>query len=332
MHVTWQSGVSRLGVMSKDLLTTLVDRFKGAALGTFVGDAMGREVEGWSRGQIKARYGILSRIGQGIYSDDTEMMIGIMEALEEDPAFDPALAARRFLANFHPLRNYGARIYGIMDQLRKGTPWDQVGTDSWGNGGAMRIAPIGFFFYDDGDLLRENALLCTQITHKHPQALAGALAQAMAVGMAAHRGIEGEVFDRRAFLEEIVAGVEGVDSAMAAEIGRIKELVTGGDLEARIKRIASAFPRDVSALGAVPPALASFLINDDFEATVVTAINGGGDTDTIGAMAGAIAGAYYGYSSIPAAWLDPLENGAKGRDYVVALAEELARIKARHKG
>jgi ADP-ribosylglycohydrolase len=318
--------------MSKDLSSILVDRFKGAALGTFVGDAMGREVEGWSRGQIKARYGILSRIGQGIYSDDTEMMIGIMEALEENPAFDPALTARRFLANFHPLRNYGARIYGIMDQLRKGSPWDQVGTDSWGNGGAMRIAPIGFFFYDDGDLLRENALLCTQITHKHPQALAGALAQAMAVGMAARKGIEGEVFDSRAFLDEIVAGVEGVDSAMAAEIKRIKDLDRGGDLEARIKLIASAFPRDVSALGAVPPALASFLVSDDFEATVVTAINGGGDTDTIGAMAGAIAGAYYGYSSIPAACLDPLENGAKGRDYVAALAEELARIKARDKG
>jgi ADP-ribosylglycohydrolase len=318
--------------MSKDLSSILVDRFKGAALGTFVGDAMGREVEGWSRGQIKARYGILSRIGQGIYSDDTEMMIGIMEALEENPAFDPALTARRFLANFHPLRNYGARIYGIMDQLRKGSPWDQVGTDSWGNGGAMRIAPIGFFFYDDGDLLRENALLCTEITHRHPQALAGALAQAMAVGMAARKGIEGAVFDRRAFLDEIVAGVEGVDSAMAAEIKRIGDLDISGDLEARIKGIASAFPRDVSALGAVPPALASFLVSDDFEATVVTAINGGGDTDTIGAMAGAIAGAYYGYSSIPAACLDPLENGAKGRDYVAALAEELARIKARDKG
>ncbi|HEX9949335.1 MAG TPA: ADP-ribosylglycohydrolase family protein [Thermodesulfobacteriota bacterium] len=318
--------------MSKDLLSTLVDRFKGAALGTFVGDAMGREVEGRSWGQIKARYGILSRIGQGIYSDDTEMMIGIMEALAEDPDFDPALTARRFLANFHPVRNYGARIYGIMDQLRKGTPWDQVGTDSWGNGGAMRIAPIGFFFFDEGALLRDNALLCTRITHKHPQALAGALAQAMAVGMATEKGIAGEVFDRRAFLEEIVAGVEGVDSAMAAEIERIEDLDRGGDLEARIKRIASAFPRDVSALGAVPPALASFLMSDDFEAVVMTAVNAGGDTDTIGAMAGALAGAYYGYSSIPAAWLDPLENGAKGRDYVAALAEELARIKARYKG
>jgi poly(ADP-ribose) glycohydrolase ARH3 len=293
---------------------------------------MGREVEGWSWEQIKARYGILSRIGEGIYSDDTEMMIGIMEALRKDPCFDPALAARQFLANFHPLRNYGTRIYGIMDQLRKGAAWDQVGTDSWGNGGAMRIAPIGFFFYDDGELLRKNALLCTRITHRHPEAMAGALAQAMAVGMATHRGIMGETMDRLAFLEEIVQGVEGVDSAMAAEIKRIKELDTGGDLEARIERIARTFPRDVSAIGAVPAAIASFLINDDFPATVVTAINCGGDTDTIGAMAGALAGAYYGYSSIPAGWLDPLENGASGRDYVQSLAEKLACIKTGYKG
>jgi ADP-ribosylglycohydrolase len=122
----------RLRVISMDILPNLIDRFQGAALGAFVGDAMGREVEGWSRGEIKARYGILNRIGQGIYSDDTEMMIGIMEALQEDPAFDAALVARQFLANFHPWLNYGARIYGIMAQLRQGALWDQVGTDSWG--------------------------------------------------------------------------------------------------------------------------------------------------------------------------------------------------------
>jgi poly(ADP-ribose) glycohydrolase ARH3 len=257
------------------------------------------------------------------------MMIGIMEALQENPGFDPAIASRRFLANFHPQRNYGARIYGIMEQLRQGVSWEQVGTDSWGNGGAMRIAPIGFFFYDDVSLLKKNALLCTQITHRHPQALAGALAQALTVGMATEKGITGEVFDRPAFLDELIAEVAGVDGAMAAEIGRIKELAIGDDLEAKIKRISRTFPRDVSALGAVPAAIASFLVNEDFPSTVVTAVNGGGDTDTIGAMAGALAGAYYGYSSIPAAWLDPLENGAKGRDYVATLAEELARIKPR---
>jgi poly(ADP-ribose) glycohydrolase ARH3 len=336
----WSGGIEggideekgKIRVLSSGLIPVLIDRFQGSALGTFVGDAMGREVEGWSWEMIRARHGILNRIGEGIYTDDTEMMIGIMEALKEDPGFDPALIARRFLENFHPFRGYGPRIYGIMDRLRQGIPWDQVGTDSWGNGGAMRIAPVGFFFYDDGELLKENALLCARITHTHPQGLAGALAQAMAVGMATQKGITGDAIERPVFLEEIVQVVQGVDDALAAEIERIGEMDTGGDLEARIGRIASTFPRDVSAAGAVPPAIASFLINDNFPATVVTAINGGGDTDTIGAMAGAIAGAYYGYPSIPSEWLEPLENGAKGRDYVQSLAEELAGIKARQKG
>jgi ADP-ribosylglycohydrolase len=318
--------------MSKNLLSSLIDRFKGSAVGSFVGDAMGREVEGWPWEVIKARHGVLKGIGEGVYTDDTEMMIGIMESLKEDPGFDPALTARRFLENFHPFRSYGGRIYGIMDRLRKGTPWDQVGTDSWGNGGAMRIAPIGFFFYDDPKQLQEAALICTRITHRHPQGVAGALAQALAVGMATQKGVNGETIDQIAFLEEIVQGVEGIDKDVARELERITELGGGGGLEAKIERIAATFPRDVSAIGAVPAAVAAYLINRDFPDTVLTAVNCGGDTDTIGAMAGALAGASYGFSSIPTAWLEPLENGEKGRDYVAALAEELARIKARQKG
>ena len=314
---------------SHDLTATLIDRFQGSALGGFVGDAMGREVEGWPWELIRARHGILKQMGEGIYTDDTEMMIGIMESLKEDPAFDPALTARRFLENFHPFRGYGGRIYGIMDRLRQGTPWDQVGTDSWGNGGAMRIAPIGFFFYDDPKQLQEAALACTHITHRHPQGVAGALAQAMAVGMAMQRGINGEAIDQIAFLEEIVQGVEVIDKDVARELGLIAEIGQEGGLEAKIERIAATFPRDVSAKGAVPAAIASFVINDNFPDTVLTGVNCGGDTDTIGAMAGALAGAYYGLSSIPSTWLEPLENGEKGRDYVVALAAELALIKSR---
>jgi poly(ADP-ribose) glycohydrolase ARH3 len=73
----------------------------------------------------------------------------------------------------------------------------------------------------------------------------------------------------------------------------------------------------------VPAAIGAFVLTESFRDAVVLAVNLGGDTDTIGAMAGAIAGAYYGYSEIPQAWLDPLENGAKGRDYVVNCVTEL---------
>ena len=315
-------------MVPQNLLPTLIDRFQGSALGTFIGDAMGREVEGWPWELIRARYGILKEIGEGIYTDDTEMMIGIIESLKQDPAFDPALTAQRFLDNFHPFRGYGGRIYGIMDKLRQGIPWDRVGTDSWGNGGAMRIAPIGFFFYDDPKQLHEAVIMCTRITHRHPQGLAGALAQAVGVGIATRKGVNGEAIDQVSFLAEIVQGADGVDSAVAAEVKRIEQLDAVGDLEEKIERIARTFARDVSAIGAVPAAIASFVINDNFSDTVLTAVNCGGDTDTIGAMAGALAGAFYGYSSIPSAWLEPLENGEKGRDYVISLAAGLARIKA----
>jgi poly(ADP-ribose) glycohydrolase ARH3 len=145
--------------------------------------------------------------------------------------------------------------------------------------------------------------------------------------MATQKGVNSEALDQIAFLEEMVKVVEGIDRGVAQELGRITEMRQGADLEAKIELIAATFPRDVSAIGAVPAAIAAFLINADFPDTVLTAVNCGGDTDTIGAMAGALAGAYYGFSAIPSAWLEPLENGEKGRDYVVSLAAELARIK-----
>jgi poly(ADP-ribose) glycohydrolase ARH3 len=230
--------------MPNDFLSTLIDRFQGSALGTFVGDAMGREVEGWSWEQIRARHGILKGIGEGLYTDDTEMMIGIMESLREDPSFNPALTAQRFLANFHPFRGYGPRIYGIMARMRQGASWDEVGTDSWGNGGAMRIAPIGFFFYDERERLQEAALLCTRITHRHPEGLAGALAQALGVGMATQQGVAGEAIDRFVFLEEIVERVHAVDAGVAAELARIPESCTTGHCRLSYQRGFSGYGAD----------------------------------------------------------------------------------------
>jgi poly(ADP-ribose) glycohydrolase ARH3 len=77
------------------------------------------------------------------------------------------------------------------------------------------------------------------------------------------------------------------------------------------------------AIESMPPAIGAFVFTGSFRDAVVLAVNLGGDTDTIGAMAGAIAGAYYGHSNIPLEWLDPLENGTKGRDYVIKCVKNL---------
>ncbi|MBW2058142.1 MAG: ADP-ribosylglycohydrolase family protein [Deltaproteobacteria bacterium] len=317
---------------SPGVLEHLKARFKGSALGTFVGDALGRPVEGWSSQMIRAAYGLLGRMKEGVYTDDTEMMIGIMESLVESPRFDPELTSRRFLANFDPHRGYGGRIFGVMERLRCGVAWNEAGTDSWGNGGAMRIAPIGFFYYDLPGRLREAAHACTWITHQHPLGLAGGLAQAKAVALATLKGISREALERAEFVDTLSETVRSVSEDMARAIERVKEIRRGRDLRETIERIASRFPCDISALGAVPPALASFLLAESFRDTLVVAVNCGGDTDTIGAMAGALAGAYYGYGEIPCEWLGSLENGPKGRDYVASLAEKLAEIKSREAG
>ncbi len=307
----------------------LRDRFKGSAIGTFIGDAMGRMVEGWPASTIRRSFGILEEMVEGIYTDDTEMMMGIMESLCEVGLFDPGLTAQKFLHNFNPTRGYGGRIYGVMDRLRRGIPWNQAGTDSWGNGSAMRIAPIGFFFYDDPVKLREAAIRSSIITHKHPKGIAGAVAQATAVGIATRKGLQGEAIEVEGFINLIIEHVCDIDQEMVHQLERIKG-IEAGDLRATIDAIGSHFYCDVSAIGAVPPAIASFLLSRGFKESVVVAVNCGGDTDTLGAMSGAIAGAYYGYSQIQSQWLIPLENEGKGRDYILSLAERLADLRARN--
>ncbi|MBW2149544.1 MAG: ADP-ribosylglycohydrolase family protein [Deltaproteobacteria bacterium] len=306
------------------------DRFAGAALGTFVGDALGMAVEGWSPALIHRRFGRLEtmepgRFPKGYYTDDTEMMIGILECLAEVGRFDPDITARNFLTNFHPDRGYGNRIYGIMARLAQGEPWDRVGTDSFGNGSAMRVAPIGFFFHDDPTQLKEAALLSSRITHFHPRGLAGAAAQASAVGLAVRHGVADDAADHRAFCEIVAGTVEDVDAGFARAVMNIP-LESTGDLDGDIELIRERFACDVTAIGAVPAAIAAFLLTDDFRGALILAVNLGGDADTVGAMTGAIAGGYYGMSRFPREWVDELENNVKGRDYVIALAQKCAML------
>jgi len=302
----------------------LLDRFLGAALGTFVGDALGEPVEGWPHGAISGRFGLLDRMLQeeARYTDDTQMMIGILETLVEKGRFDPALCASRFQQNFHPMRGYGRRIFGVMERIRQGLSWDQVGTDSYGNGWAMRIAPIGCFYYQDLEALKENAVLSARITHNHPEGLAGAVAQATAVGLALEYGLSKKPIEAEGFLDRIASAVIDVDKDFAASLDAVKSIPKGSIPEV-VDAISGQYSLTLRAIESVPAAVGAFVLTESFRDAVVLAVNLGGDTDTIGAMAGAIAGAYYGHSSIPRKWLDPLENGAKGRDYVANCVRKL---------
>ncbi len=127
--------------------------------------------------------------------------------------------------------------------------------------------------------------------------------------------------DVREFLARLRSFARPDCEVYAQKLAAISELLESGPTA---ENVVSALGNDIRAQTAVPAALCAFLSHaDSFEEAVTFAVSLGGDTDTIGAMAGAIAGAYHGLEGIPGEWLEVLENTGKGRDYVLRLAARL---------
>ena len=294
-------------------------RFIGALLGTFVGDALGSRHEG------RARIDRPGDMTRGIYTDDTQMMIGVAESLVACSGFDGQDMARRFVENFDPMRGYGPGAFRVIDNLLAGQPWNQAGVGlfgkgSYGNGSAMRIAPIGVFYHDNKEELRDAALLSSIISHTHPMGKQGAILQAYAVGLALNYGVAGDL-DVAQMVQKLSDFLPGDAGVFRRRLDFVKRLLPERPSRDEIVNILG---NGVTSFESVPTAIYSFLSHvRSFEKAVVYAISLGGDTDTIGAMTGAIAGAYHGFEEIPSRWLDKLENGSKGKDYVIGLANDL---------
>jgi poly(ADP-ribose) glycohydrolase ARH3 len=292
------------------------DATRGALLGTFVGDALGMPYEGLPSEAIPECVEMAdARLGRGTYTDDTEMMIGLAESLLARGEVDPDHLAARFLEGCDPARGYGAATLEVFDLWRSGVEVDEAAArvfdgGSFGNGAAMRIAPVAVRFAADTDRLNAQAQLSARVTHAHPLGVDGAVTQAAAVGAAA-RGEE--ILD--AAREAAVSAEMLRALATAAEL--VEDRPTPGDVALHLGHSSAAHR-------SVPTAIYAVVAHPDFESSVEFAVRCGGDADTIGAMAGAIAGARDGADAIPGRWLDALEEGARGRSHVQRLALELA--------
>jgi poly(ADP-ribose) glycohydrolase ARH3 len=293
------------------------DRACGALLGTFVGDALGMPFEGQPTAAIPAHLEMAeARLGRGTYTDDTQMMIALGESLLELDRIDQEHLARAFLDAFDPERGYGSATIELFQLWRQGVPSPDAasrlygGAGSRGNGAAMRIAPIAVRFADSARRLRAEAERSARLTHAHPLAVDAAVVQATAVAAALHD-------------EEVLSA-----SREAANTAVMRNHLD----DAAAVLASGCYPEEVGArLGnspeghrSVPTAIVAAISQPRFEEAVRFAVRCGGDTDTLGAMAGAIAGARHGASAIPQRWLDALEDSEKGRRHVAELAEALA--------
>jgi poly(ADP-ribose) glycohydrolase ARH3 len=249
------------------------------------------------------------------YTDDTQMAIGVAEALIERGQIEEESLCRAFVANYVPSRGYGRGARAVLEAMEEGNDYRSVAETyfpggSYGNGAAMRVAPVGLFFRVDRGSLWEQARRSALPTHLHPFGIEGAQLLALAVAFATRE----EPYERDRFLELLLS------ACRTAEYREKLLLVTSvhgpEDLAALGNRI--------EAIHSVPTAIASFLLTpSSFEETIANVILLGGDTDTLAAMAGAISGAHLGANRLPPRLLDLLESSPKGRDYLRGLAGQL---------
>jgi ADP-ribosylglycohydrolase len=239
------------------------------------------------------------------YTDDTEMALSIVAVLREHRGIDQERLARSFAGRYDRSRQYGAGSERLLSRLRAGEPWREAaralfdGRGSWGNGAAMRVAPLGAYFADDLDAVVEQARHSAEVTHAHPEGIAGAVAVAVAAAWAWRSRSARAVPRGRKFLDLVVPMVP--EGETLAKLRRARELPPDAPVATAVALLGNGAA--ISAPDTVPFALwCAARRLDDYEAALWFTASGQGDVDTTCAMVGGIVALYTGVDSIPPEW------------------------------
>ncbi|MFA5073520.1 MAG: ADP-ribosylglycohydrolase family protein [Nitrospirota bacterium] len=298
-------------------MRTKESQFIGSLIGTAIGDSLSARIEGITDVQS------LPKMGPR-YTDDTVMTLAVAESLIERKGYDYWDMTDRLVRNYEqePWRRYGTdipRIFRMMQSGKMGFGMldrQLYSEGSFGNGAAKRVSPVGLLYHDNPRMMREIAYHTAGITHSNDLALEGAALQACAVALAvltnpgelkAHEFLGAlRIFTKPGPYQEKLKIIMQFLTERAEKTTVLQELGNGNE-----------------ALHSVPTAIYAFLVNDGFENAVAYAVSLGGDSDTIGAMCGAIAGAYYGRETIPDRWKEKVEN----REHLIKMGKQLWAVK-----
>ncbi|HVP78015.1 MAG TPA: ADP-ribosylglycohydrolase family protein [Thermodesulfobacteriota bacterium] len=313
-----------LNLLSREILQ---DKFRGAVLGCFLGDAFGSGFEGMTPGQAQFHIGNLSKAFTRRYTDDTDMTLALAESIIQCGRIDPEDTARHFSLHCDLTRGYAAGTIHAVLALRAGLKWHEVAKlvfedGSFGNGAAMRVSPIGLFYHQDLAALQEAAVKQASITHVHRLGQWGAVMQACAVGLAVTQSPK-EVFEKEAVIVHLREVLWGGPIEYVKALNKVEEMVALGQ-KLGAQEVVQALGNGVEAHLSVPSACyLALTYSSDFCDAVRAAISLGGDTDTIAGMVGAVVGALVGEKRLPAEWIEQLEEGPRGRSFARDLADRL---------
>ncbi len=284
-----------------------VDAATRSLHGTALGDAFG---ETWFfRPAQQMQWLISERLvpqGPWPWTDDTAMAVTLYRVLRDHGQVMQDALADRFASAYaaDPYRNYGPSMHGVLQAIGDGEAWQSVtaaqfdGQGSWGNGAAMRVAPLGAWFADDLDLAVEQAARSAAVTHAHPEAAAGAIAVAVAAALAVRR------VPAEDLLPQVAARTP--DSEVADRL----RLLTRRPFARQPQWIAGEVGCGalISAPDTVPYAIwcAARHLDNLAEALWAT-VSAGGDMDTTCAIVGGIVAARTGLDDVPDEWVNARE-------------------------
>ncbi|MFE3602569.1 ADP-ribosylglycohydrolase family protein [Streptomyces sp. NPDC059142] len=276
------------------------ERALASLRGLAVGDALG------SQFFVPAHYPLLGRRalppGDWQWTDDTEMAASVVAVLAAHHRVDQDALARSFAEHHDFDRGYGPAVNRMLRLIREGGDWRELasalfdGQGSWGNGAAMRIAPLGAWYADDPEQATHQAEISAYTTHQHREAVAGAMAVAAAAALAA--APEGPP-TAEVLLDAVVALVPR--SAVGAGLRRARDLLDYDD-PATVAAVLGC-GRRTSAHDTVPFALWSAARGlGDYERAFWTTAQAGGDVDTNCAIVGGVVAAEGARGAPPEEW------------------------------
>lgn len=286
-------------------MTGLDDRTAGCLLGLACGDALGGAVEFRHRDDLDQAFpngirdimgGGPHRLEPGEYTDDTQMALAIARGCTRD-GIDLDAVSANFVAWYRSgPKDIGLATDRALDLIAQGIPWQEAGERLQrasadgvaGNGTVMRCAPLALRFRSDPERLRWSSIETSRMTHADPRATWCAVALNQGIAHLLGGG------DRRCLVDASADGIDDervVDTIRRAP-GMVRDDVLSGGY----------------VLDTLNAAFWSLLTTDSAEEAIVRAVALGHDSDTTGAVAGALAGAEYGATALPARWLDILHD------------------------
>jgi ADP-ribosylglycohydrolase len=290
-----------------------VGRMQLSLDGLVLGDALGEMLSYRSETALNRLVGNELPAGPWFHTDDTEMAISIVAVLKSHGELNQDALARRFARRFErdPDRGYGRMTRIQLREINAGAKWRETaanafgGQGSMGNGGAMRVAPLGAYFADDlarcADAARDSAL----VTHTHPEGVAGTIAVAVAAALAWQlRAVSKSEFAPRFFGEILRLTPE-------SQVRRGILLASQTPAEVPFQDVARSLGNGslVTAPDTVPFCIWMAAHHSrHFVEAIGKTITVGGDCDTNAAIVGGIVALSAGRTSLPNEWLQARER------------------------